>query len=50
MISEVKEFQNKLQWLREYGDRTRDESQTTGASSSGESSSNLLDPMEFLKK
>ena len=40
IISEEKEYQNKLQWLKDHGDMTGDEGKNSGAGSSDESSSN----------
>ena len=40
VIAEEKEYQKKLQWLKDHGDRTGDEGSKSGAGSSDESSSN----------
>ena len=40
IISEEKEYQKKLQWLKDHGDMTGDEGKNSGAGSSDESSSN----------
>ena len=40
MIAEEKEYQKKLQWLKDHGDMTGDEGKNSGAGSSDESSSN----------